>query len=317
MFLSNLFTQAQSKNYSTYAALIFTIIVWGMSFVAIKIVLQSFTPFVYIFSRFSLASCFFIIYLLRKGIPALSAKTHKKLLLLAFFEPGLYFTFETLGLTYTTASKTSIIIAIIPIAVMLLAHFILGEKIGRKSIIGIPLSFLGISILVIGEPGFSWAMGKTFYGDLFILAAVVAAAFYMIIVRDLGKTLSSIEITCFQIIYGTVFFAPFFIINVSKTDWAAISFQSLIALIFLSLFATVGGFLGYNYALTQIPASRAAVFQNGIPVVTAIAACLILHESLTPLQIFGGLIALFALTLTNMPERQKKAVAPESKKSML
>jgi len=78
-----------------------------------------------------------------------------------------------------------------------------------------------------------------------------------------------------------------------------VSVQSIGAIIFLSLFATIGGFLSYNFALTRTTASKASVFINGIPVVTAVGAWLILSERLSWLQIIGGIIVLSAVFITS------------------
>jgi drug/metabolite transporter (DMT)-like permease len=156
-----------SKN-MTYIALACTVLFWGLSFVGTKIALTSFSPFVYIYLRFSLASVFFLILLIRSGFPKLSASDHKKLFLLAFFEPGLYFTFETMGLTYTTASKASIIISIVPITVMLLARVVLKEQINGRSLLGILLSVIGNLILVLGDPKFSISFEGSMIGDLLL-----------------------------------------------------------------------------------------------------------------------------------------------------
>jgi drug/metabolite transporter (DMT)-like permease len=291
-----------SKN-MTYIALACTVLFWGLSFVGTKIALTSFSPFVYIYLRFSLASVFFLILLIRSGFPKLSKSDHKKLFLLAFFEPGLYFTFETMGLTYTTASKASIIISIVPIAVMLLARVVLKEKINGRSLLGILLSVIGILILVLGDPKFSISFEGSMIGDLLILGAVISSSLYIIFARDLGQRLSSLEITSFQIFYGTIFFTPAFILNAGSIKWTQVSAEAIGAIIFLTIFATILSFLFYNYALTQIPASRAAIFINGIPVVTAIGAWIILGERLTLLQVAGGPLVVSAVMIANMSSK--------------
>jgi len=294
-----------NKNLITYTALSATMLFWGLSFIGTKIALNSFTPFVLVFLRLGLASCVFIIILFRNGKPSLSVEQHKKLILLALFEPGLYFTFETLGLTYTTASKASIILALVPIAVMILARLILGEEIKQKNLIGIVLSMIGIVILVLGGSGFSLSMGGSILGDILIFGAVFSAAFYMVLARDLAKTLSAVEITSFQIIYGTIMFLPMFLYNLPGIDWGEISMQSITAVVFLSLFCTVAGFLFYNFALTRIEASRASVFINGIPVITAIGAWFILHETLSAVQMAGGVMVLLAVLISNLQSTSK------------
>lgn len=292
-----------NKNFATYLALILTMLVWGLSFIGTKIALTSFNPFVCIFLRFSLAALFFLVVLFRTGIPKLTSGEHRKLLLTALFQPGLYFAFETIGLTHTTASSASIILALVPIAVLILAHFMLEEKITGYNVLGITLSVVGIVILVFGGSE-KFSLEGSLLGDLLILGAVFSAAFYMVLARDLGKTLSSMQITGFQVIYGTIIFAPFFLYNLPKVKWAQASMESYAALVFLALFCTIAGFLAYNFALTRIEASRASVFINGIPVVTAIGAWFILGEKLTLIQMAGGAVVLLAVFITSIKRKQ-------------
>ncbi|MGI6422547.1 MAG: DMT family transporter [Syntrophomonadaceae bacterium] len=299
------------KNHlSTYAALTLTMLVWGLSFIGTKIALGSFTPFVCIFLRFSLASLFFLLVFIVQGFPKLSLEQHRKLILTALFQPGLYFAFETIGLTYTTASTASIILALVPIAVLILAHLILKEAISGYNVAGILLSVLGIILLVWGG-SFNWSWQGYLLGNLLILGAVFSAAFYMVMARDLGKSLSSLQITGFQVLYGTLIFAPFFFYYLPQVQWAQVSLHSYGAIVFLSLFCTIGGFLAYNYALTRIEASRASVFINGVPVVTAVGAWFILNEKLTLLQMGGGALVLLAVFISNIPAQSKAYSAQE------
>ncbi len=300
-----------NKNLITYLALIITMFFWGLSFIGTKIALSSFTPFVCIFLRFSLASLFFLIVFLRSGIPRLNAEQQRKLVLTALFQPGLYFAFETIGLTYTTASSASIILALVPIAVLVLAHFILGEEINRYNLLGITLSILGIIVLVFGGSGLKLSFEGSLLGDLLILGAVFSAAFYMVLARDLSKTLSSLQITGFQVIYGTILFAPFFLYNLPQVKWAQVSTASIAAIIFLSLFCTIAAFLAYNFALSKIEASRASVFINGIPVVTAIGAWFILGEKLTLLQMAGGALVLLAVFISSAKSKTRENLSDE------
>lgn len=293
-------------NKTTYLALLVTVLVWGLSFIATKIALISFTPVIYMFLRFGLASLLFLLILLHKGFPKLSGEEHNKLFLLALFEPGLYYFFETTGLVYTTASKASIIISTVPVAVIILAAIVLKERITKENLLGIILSITGIFILVLGDPEFSWSLQGSFLGDLLVSGAVISAAFYMVITRHLGQTLNSLVITSYQMFYGTLIFAPIFLFKYSSVDLSQIYLPSIAAIIFLALFPTVIGYWAYNYALTQIPASRAGIFLNGVPVVTAIGAWIILGERLTWIQGIGGIIVILGVMIGNL-ENIKKA----------
>ncbi|MBW1772140.1 MAG: DMT family transporter [Deltaproteobacteria bacterium] len=294
-----------------YTALIAAVFFWGLSFVATKVALESFTTFTLIFARFCLASCILTALILRRGLPRLNRKDHAKLFLTALFQPGLYFTFETLGLQHTTAPMAALIIATVPVAVLLTAFLFLGERTGPGSFLGIGLSLLGILILVTGDPQVTWTLGGRLLGNVLIFGAVISAALYMVCVRHLGREISALEITVMQFIYGTILFLPAFFLEMPGMQWSAISSRSLLALAFLVLFATFGGFLCYNHALTRIQASRAAVFINGIPVVTALGAWAMLGETLTTLQIGGGLLVLCGVYLTNRLGA-RRSIRPEN-----
>ncbi|MBW2598961.1 MAG: EamA family transporter [Deltaproteobacteria bacterium] len=71
----------------------------------------------------------------------------------------------------------------------------------------------------------------------------------------------------------------------------------------------MAAFFFYNYALTKIPASRAAIFINGIPVVTLLGAWVILGECLTLLQLAGGILVLSAVFITNLMNRNRAALS--------
>jgi len=289
----------------TYLALVMTVVFWGLSFVATKVALESIPTFTLIFLRFAVSALIFLILMVGKGFPSFSGRDHFLVILTAFFEPGLYFIFETIGLQYTSAPKASLIIATIPIAVLILSSLVLGERTTLVSAAGVVLSLIGIAILIGGGAGFTWTLEGSLVGDLLIFGAVISAALYIVSARNLGRNYSALKITSLQIMYGALFYLPAFLWELPRVDWPSITFRSLTAMVYLTFFATVAAFFCYNYALTKISASRASVFINGIPVVTAVGAWLILGETLTSLQMAGGLLVLLAVFLTNLPSLKR------------
>jgi drug/metabolite transporter (DMT)-like permease len=281
------------------------VIFWGVSFVATKIALESIPTFTLVLTRFALAGCVFMILMALRGFPRLTLKEHGRILLIALCEPGLYFTFETIGLQYTTAPMASLIIATIPVAVLILSASFLGEHTEPVGIMGMGISLGGIAILITADPQFSWSVGGHLLGDLLIFGAVLSAAFYIIFARSLGRARSAMEFTGLQTIYGALLYVPAFLWELPDIQWAAITLRSAAALGFLTLFATIGAFLCYNHALTQLPATKAAISINGIPVVTALSACALLGEKLTGVQVGGGVMVLVGVFLTNIHGTRK------------
>jgi drug/metabolite transporter (DMT)-like permease len=293
-----------SARHAAYAALVGAVLFWGFSFIGTKIALAFFPPFTLVFLRFSAASIFFLIPIMRRGFPRFSRNEWLKLFLIALFEPGIYFACETVGLQFTTASKASLIIALVPIFVMIFARIFIGESIHRKDALSIGLSFAGIVILITGDPRFEFGLRGSALGDLLILGAVLAAGLYTILARDLGRLHSAMVITAFQSFFGAVFYLPLFILEFAKTPWSSITVKPVAALLYLILFATISAFLCYNFALSRIPAARAAVFINGIPVITTIAAWPLLGERLEPIQMLGGMLVLGAVYLATLSNRR-------------
>jgi drug/metabolite transporter (DMT)-like permease len=156
------------RTFLTYLALFSATVFWGLSFVATKVALESFPVFTLIFFRLGLGAGLFLVFFLRLGFPKFSRPDHKSLFLIALFEPGLYFVFETIGLQYTTAPKASLIIATIPIVVLILAYFFLRERSTPAGFLGIVISLLGIGVLTTGDSQFRLAFGGQFSGDLLI-----------------------------------------------------------------------------------------------------------------------------------------------------
>lgn len=296
----------QNNVFTTYLALTGAMIFWGLSFVATKMALESFTTFTLVFARFSIAACFFLVLMIWRGVPSFTGKAQVKLFLVALFEPGLYFIFETIGLQYTSAPKAALIIATIPIVVLISASLFLGERTSLIKLAGIFTSFAGITVLIAGDPKFNLELGGPLIGDLLIFGAVLSAAFYIVFARDLGQDYSALEITSIQVIFGALFYAPAFFWELPKMRWEAVTGSSVGALIYLTIFATIAAFLCYNHALTKISASRASLFINGIPVVTAVGAWILLDERLTLMQTGGGMLVLLAVYVTNLPGLQPR-----------
>jgi len=292
-----------------YIALPATMLLWGLSFVGTKLALLSFPPFTLMFFRFALASVFFLLLFLVKGFPRVSGKGHLKLLSLSIFEPILYFVFETWGLSLTSASESSLIIALVPVAVAALARIFLGERLSARALLGIGLSILGVGVLVFGGEGGAGNGGHSLKGNLLILGAVFSAAVYMVLARDLARDVPSWGITGFQIFYGALFFAPFHFLGPKSA--APVQTSSVGALIYLAAGATVGGFLSYNYALSKVSATKASIFINGIPVVTALGAWAILGERLTTPQLLGAALVIAAVSITgSSPEIMAEKAGP-------
>ncbi len=293
-----------------YLSLTATTLFWGLSFVATKLALETIHPAHLLFFRFAAAGILLLFLLPRRALLVLTLRDHLLLFATAAFEPGLYFFFETMALQRIYAAEASLIVATIPMVVLLLSTIFLGEKNSWKVGAGIVLSIAGVAVLAfLGEKS-AMKSSSSAQGYLLMFGAVVTASAYITLARNLTRRLSALLVTVMQVVYGAVFFAPGAFLKRGAFSLSDIRFRSMAGLVFLVLFATVGAFFCYNFALTRIKAAVASVYLNGIPLVTAAAAWILLGERLSYAQAAGGGLILLSVYLVNTYS-QEEAPAPE------
>lgn len=280
--------------------MLLTMVFWGVSFVASKLILTQITPLTYMGVRFAAASVLLAIVMGFRGRPHFSRRTHGLIALTALAEPVAYFLFESFGLQLITATTASLIIATIPLAVMVLAAIFLGEPIKLRGVVAVFVSITGIVLLVVGDPA-STAPGSSHgLGILLVVGAVFSAAFYITLARNLTQRHDPVNLTVVQTWWG----AGVFIILWSAQGPVARSLAPLtpagwVALAFLVVGATVGAFLLYNWALRHEQAGRASLYINAIPVITAFTGWILLDERLALLQWIGGAMVLVSVRISS------------------
>jgi len=217
-------------------------------------------------------------------------------MLLAIFKPCLYFIFEAKALQFTSASQARIITSTMPLITAVMAGYLLGEIITKKLIIGSLISMIGVvwlslnAITTVQSP-------NPILGNFLEFCAMICGAGYTIAARYLGNKFSAIFITAIQSFIGAIFFFPLFIYEYNTLDMI-FSMDAILWIFYLGIVVTLGGYGLYNFALTKIPASKAAIFINLIPIFTLLLAYLILNESLTLTQILASFIILLGVFIS-------------------
>ena len=281
-----------------FISLLLAMLVWGSSFIALKSALINTRPYTIIFFRMLFASLFFLFFLNRfsRYKYKLNRKDIQYFLLLSLFEPALYFLFEVNALRFTSASQAGIVSSVMPLITAILAVFILKELIRTKVIVGSLLSMIGVIILSLSAES-SQSAANPLLGNFLELGAMVCAAGYTIVAKHLSKKFSALFITASQAFIGVLFFFPFFLYELVQYQFNT-SIDSMLWILYLGIAVTLGGYGLYNFALTKIDASKAAVFVNLIPIFSVILGYLILNEKLTLLQIFAAFLILFGVTIS-------------------
>lgn len=274
-------------------------LLFGFSFVATKFALRSIPPFTLIFLRFSLASLFLgVIYYTRRNIPLLRGDRWR-LLFASLIVPGLYFLAETYGLKLSSATSVSLLISTIPIFAALFAFLVMKEKIGLWRGVAIFLSVLGVAIIIPGDRGELAAWKMVQLGNLLGLGAAVCAGLYMAIGRNLMSRHSPLTITTFQAFFAAAIFLPLAGMERVTHRWENLQPLTILAVLYLAFFCSVLAFFLWNYGISRLEASKAAVFTNLVPVFTFIGASLFLGEKIHLEQVIGGGLVIGGVSLAS------------------
>jgi drug/metabolite transporter (DMT)-like permease len=259
-------------------SLILAMLLWASSFVALKLAFRGFHPMQVIFGRMFIASLCFAIFIPSFCKINWRRRDLKYLLIMAGCEPCLYFLFEAKALELTSASQASMITAMLPLLVAILAWRLLKEQVPRLTLAGFIVAIIGACWLSLASDTNADAPNPLL-GNFFEFLAMVCAAGYTVSLKHLSSNYPPLFLTAFQAFVGSLFFFPFLLLP--DVGFAATwETGPLLAVIYLGTFITLGAYGCYNYSVSRIPASQAAGYVNLIPVFGVLLGMLILEETL-------------------------------------
>lgn len=281
-------------------------LVWASSFIALKSAIGPIGPMSVIFGRMLIASfCFF--YFIKRFLALNFTKQDIKYIgLMVLFEPCLYFIFEAKALQYTTAGQAGMITSMMPLITAIGAGIVLKEVITRKLLLGSFLAVSGAVWLSLGADAQENA-SNPLLGNTLEFFAMICGAGYAISIRYLSAKFSAIFLTAIQSFVGAVFFLPFAIWEYYNVPMN-ITLESVLWVGYLGVIVTLGGYGLFNFALSRVEASKAAVYVNLIPVFAVILAFIFLGERLTFEQLVASGIILSGVFISQLPTQKLKKI---------
>ncbi len=273
--------------------------IFGLSFLFTKVAIESFDDVFHLLGlRFLLAVLGLTVMMLTGVIKInLKGKSIKALLLVSLFQPIFYFTFETFGIKYSSSSQAGVMIAFIPVVVTLFAVFFLREKTNKLQLTFVILSVIGV-LVMNSDVTFTLDSLK---GTLFLLGAVLSAAFYQVLSRHASKEYSSLEITYVMMCVGAIFFNIIGLFNAFQSGTVSAYLKPLISLkligplLYLGILSSVFAFFLINYVLSHVPASKASVLANLTTIIAIVAGVVFLDESFSMIKIVGSVLILIGV----------------------
>lgn len=269
-----------------------------------KVAFIAYNPLTVVIFRLAIAAILItIIAVLLKRLQKPTRKDFRLFVLMAFFEPFIYFLGESYGLKYVSSTVAAVIVATIPLFTPLAAWYFYKEKVKWMNIIGLLLSFIGVGFVVLNG---AFQLDASPLGVSLEFIAVFAAIAYAIVLKNLASRYNTLTIIAYQNIIGIVLFFPIWMI-VDFNTFIQTPFhpQAFRAIILLAVFSSTLAFVFFTQSVRQIGVTRSNTFINLIPVFVAIFAYLILKEELGTQKILGIIIVVAGLFLAQIKRKEK------------
>lgn len=287
----------EHKPTAGHLAAIFTIIIWGTTFISTKVLLVDFQPVEILFMRFVLGFAALLLACPRR-LKKTGARQEVTFAAAGLCGICLYYLLENIALTYTMASNVGVIVSAAPFFTAMLTCLFLKqeEKLRPAFFIGFAIAMAGICLI-----SFNGAkMDLNITGDLLALAAAAVWACYSVLTRKISSYGYSTILTTRRIFfYGILFMIPaLFLFGFQVKPSLLTDPVNLANLIFLGLGASALCFVTWNFAVKVLGAVKTSVYIYMIPVITVLTSALILHEKITPMAAAGTVLTLAGLILS-------------------
>ncbi len=274
-----------SETGKAYLAAVLQSVIIGLSFMFVKIALQSAAPLDLLAHRFALALVAAVIPLaLGKARISIHGKDITGILPVALFYPLLFFSLQTFGLRFIASSEAGIIQATAPIFTLLLAMPLLGERSNATQIFFILLSVAGVLFVSVMKG--VRAEGYAVSGVLLVLGSTLSGGFYNVLARRFSRRFSVYNMTFAMALLGFCVFTGICLIRHAAADGLNAFFAPLAnpsylaAVIYLGVLSSFCSSFLSNYALSKISASKMGVFGNLPTAIALFAGAFFLDETL-------------------------------------
>ncbi|MDE7403923.1 MAG: DMT family transporter [Lachnospiraceae bacterium] len=287
----------ESKRTAGHLAALFTIIIWGTTFISTKVLLVDFRPVEILFFRFVMGfAALFLVCPHR--LKAVNRRQEVIFVLAGLCGICLYYLLENIALTYTMASNVGVIISVAPFFTAILSRLFLKSegKLRANFFIGFVVAMAGV--VLISFNGSKLELNPM--GDILAVLAAFVWACYSILTRKISSFGYPVILTTRRtFFYGILFMIPalfLFDFEIRLERFANITY--LLNILYLGLGASALCFITWNLAVKLLGAVKTSIYIYMVPVITVVTSVLVLKEPVTWTSAVGTALAVAGLFLS-------------------
>jgi drug/metabolite transporter (DMT)-like permease len=290
-----------SKDHLDIKAVVIIIVlttIWGFNYTAIKYSNEGISPVFVSFLRSIIASICGMLYCLRKE----QRLFHKDIMLFHGFMVGLLFGLQAacfyIGLLYTDAARSAVLVYLNPFVVAVGAHFFLkGDRLTFLKVLGLILAFLGILIVFQGRP--KDARTTMLIGDVLeIMSAFLWGGLTLYVKKFMAEKVHPINTFLYQLIFSIPIL--FFVSLILEPHWVSnINLTVGLSFFYQSLIVAFGSFFAWFKLIHEYPVSRLSAFTLFTPIFGVLFGILFVHEEFTYSLMVGLPLVCLGIFLVN------------------
>lgn len=294
------------NQWKAYLALSAMCIIWGTTYLAMRVGIMHVPPFLYLGIRQVIAGGLLCLFFIGKGYRLPSWKDLRFHLLGGVLMIGIGNGLVGWGEQHVSSGVAALICSMMPIWLILLNVSFMGntEKVNLKVIAGILLGFGGL-LLIFGNGIRDLANPTYASGMVGILVATIAWATGTLLLKKQKSAIKPVFAAGIQLFSGGVFMLA---ISPFSDNYQGMDFntEAVTALVYLVVFGSMISYSSFAYALDKLPASTVSMYAYINPLVAVIAGWLLLDEMMNANIVLSGLLTIGGVYLVTIGRRTKK-----------
>ena len=279
------------------------ILVWGISFLNTRVLLDSgLTPTEIFVARFTIAYLSLLV-ISRFKVRYTGWRDELLFVVCGVAGGSAYFIAENTALEYTLISDVAVLVSTAPLTTALMgAIFYRDERITFLTCVGMIIAFIG-SVMLALKDGLVW--GDSVLGDMLAILAAVVWAFYSMALKRLNRTYTTSFITRKLFFYGILSALPLLAMEDSHVDWSVIRQPAVWGnLLYLGLICSLAAYFIWGITVKRIGAVRASNYFYLSPIISMISAAIWFGERTNAIAYIGCILILAGVVMAEKFKRK-------------
>lgn len=272
-------------------------LIWGTTWIFIKIGLADLPPIAFAAARFLLAVAilFFVIRIQKIPLPR-TAKEWRLIALTGVLQFSFNYSLVFWSEQYITSGLAAVLQAMITVFGLILAWFFLpSERITKLKVVAVAIGIVGVAVIFNDQLRVQNVMA--FMGSVGIVIGAYAAAQASILVKAKGGAFHPAALVFGQMICGLPAIILYSLIAEGDPRSFNWSWQAIICVLYLSIFGTIAAFWLYYWLLSKIESTQAMMISLVTPLIAVIIGAVTIGEQLPPQTGLGGLLIIGSIGL--------------------